>query len=583
MAIFESSHASKTRPPGASSSSITLIPTEEEMSQPYNPTTPRNVYGAQQTNLIIDARPTINAMAQHAAGAGSENMENYPFAKKQYLGIDNIHVMRDSLSRVIEAIKDSDLTPFPANRELLAKSNWLRHIGGLLEGTNVITRQVGLEHSSVLIHCSDGWDRTAQLSALSQICLDPYFRTLDGFIKLVEKDWVSFGFKFVDRCGFLSSEKWFTDAKSSDGEPRPPGVSGIEQAFGAAKLFWDRNKPGASPGDVDASSDTEPTLLDSTTPKKSKQSKSPAPTGANVKETSPIFHQFLDATYQLLLQHPKRFEFNERFLRRLLFHLYSCQYGTFLFNTERERKEAKIQTRTRSVWDYFVARRDMWMNPEFNKDLDSDERGGWGRLIFPDGKQVKWWWEAFGRTHDEMNGRKTIFSERDARRQEPTVVVEDQIGVVKPDIDAGAQAANPGEGSAVLGTEASSRLADAAATSDAQVDKPLPSIKVMDTPVEAELQSPLPPLVALNPTEVEGSSSPPRDPDQDPLGGHMAVDMDLSTSARGRAAASSRSRSRGGSTNSNPGIGDNNDKPDTSEAADEGKMERRFEQMELME
>lgn len=27
-----------------------------------------------------------------------------------------------------------------------------------------------------------------------------------------------------------------------------------------------------------------------------------------VKETSPVFHQFLDATYQLLQQHPTRFE-----------------------------------------------------------------------------------------------------------------------------------------------------------------------------------------------------------------------------------------------------------------------------------
>lgn len=49
-----------------------------------------------QDNLIVDARPTANAMAQTALGAGSENMENYKGARKVYLGIDNIHVMRDS-------------------------------------------------------------------------------------------------------------------------------------------------------------------------------------------------------------------------------------------------------------------------------------------------------------------------------------------------------------------------------------------------------------------------------------------------------------------------------------------------------
>lgn len=35
---------------------------------------------------------------------------------------------------------------------------------------------------SVLIHCSDGWDRTAQLSAIAQMIVDPYYRTIEGFI-----------------------------------------------------------------------------------------------------------------------------------------------------------------------------------------------------------------------------------------------------------------------------------------------------------------------------------------------------------------------------------------------------------------
>ena len=34
---------------------------------------------------------------------------------------------------------------------------------------------------SVLVHCSDGWDRTAQTCALAQIMLDPYYRTITGF------------------------------------------------------------------------------------------------------------------------------------------------------------------------------------------------------------------------------------------------------------------------------------------------------------------------------------------------------------------------------------------------------------------
>lgn len=62
------------------------------------------VYGSTSTNLIIDARPTANAMANTAVGAGTENIENYKNCKKIYSGIDNIHVMRDSLNKLVEGM-----------------------------------------------------------------------------------------------------------------------------------------------------------------------------------------------------------------------------------------------------------------------------------------------------------------------------------------------------------------------------------------------------------------------------------------------------------------------------------------------
>lgn len=60
------------------------------------------IYGSTATNLIVDARPTANAMGQVVMGAGSENMENYKNCKKTYMGIDNIHVMRASLNAMCD-------------------------------------------------------------------------------------------------------------------------------------------------------------------------------------------------------------------------------------------------------------------------------------------------------------------------------------------------------------------------------------------------------------------------------------------------------------------------------------------------
>ncbi|XP_046863907.1 myotubularin-related protein 1-like isoform X1 [Xenia sp. Carnegie-2017] len=49
------------------------------------------------------------------------------------------------------------------------------------EGAITIVQHVDEKGIAALIHCSDGWDRTAQLSSISQILLDPYYRTIKRF------------------------------------------------------------------------------------------------------------------------------------------------------------------------------------------------------------------------------------------------------------------------------------------------------------------------------------------------------------------------------------------------------------------
>lgn len=44
-----------------------------------------------------------------------------------------------------------------------------------------VTEVIEKHKSSILVHCTDGWDRTAQLTALAMLMLDPYFRTIRGF------------------------------------------------------------------------------------------------------------------------------------------------------------------------------------------------------------------------------------------------------------------------------------------------------------------------------------------------------------------------------------------------------------------
>jgi len=47
----------------------------------------------------------------------------------------------------------------------------------VLKGAARIATVISHESSSVVCHCSSGWDRTSQLCALSQLLLDPHYRT----------------------------------------------------------------------------------------------------------------------------------------------------------------------------------------------------------------------------------------------------------------------------------------------------------------------------------------------------------------------------------------------------------------------
>lgn len=57
---------------------------------------------------------------------------------------------------------------------------WLEYSGTILKGASDVT--ACLEAGDpVLVHCSDGWDRTSQLASLAQLMVDPYYRTIEGF------------------------------------------------------------------------------------------------------------------------------------------------------------------------------------------------------------------------------------------------------------------------------------------------------------------------------------------------------------------------------------------------------------------
>ncbi|XP_055054170.2 phosphatidylinositol-3,5-bisphosphate 3-phosphatase MTMR4 isoform X1 [Misgurnus anguillicaudatus] len=152
-----------------------------------------------QKLLILDARSYTAAVANRAKGGGCECEEYYPNCEVMFMGMANIHSIRNSFQS-LKAVCSQ--IPDPGNwLSALESTRWLQHLSVMLKAATLVCSAVEREGRPVLVHCSDGWDRTPQIVALAKVLLDPYYRTIEGFQVLVETEWLDYGHKFADRCG----------------------------------------------------------------------------------------------------------------------------------------------------------------------------------------------------------------------------------------------------------------------------------------------------------------------------------------------------------------------------------------------
>ncbi|KAE8744447.1 hypothetical protein FOCC_FOCC008922 [Frankliniella occidentalis] len=149
--------------------------------------------------LIMDARSYTTAIANRARGGGCECPEYYPTCEIQFMNLANIHSIRKSFHSLRALCASSGDNPNWFS--LLEGTRWLQNMSGLMRAAVTVAQALDTEGRPVVVHCSDGWDRTPQIVALAEILLDPYYRTMQGFQILCEREWLDFGHKFADRCG----------------------------------------------------------------------------------------------------------------------------------------------------------------------------------------------------------------------------------------------------------------------------------------------------------------------------------------------------------------------------------------------
>lgn len=159
-------------------------------------------------------------------------------------------------------------------------------------------------------HCSDGWDRTPQLTSLSQVILDPYYRTFEGLRVLIDKDWIHFGHPFKTRSKFLAS----IDDYSIISED------------------------------------------------------------ANESVDAPIFILFLCCLREILNKNPSKFEYDENLLWCIgRVSMGWSIFGDFLCDNEKEREITKLREGTICMWKWIYGKIDYFRSKEYCKQKQHEK------------------------------------------------------------------------------------------------------------------------------------------------------------------------------------------------------------------
>lgn len=282
---------------------------------------------------ICDCRSKTAAVANRFMGKGYENCKKYYLNSiLTFHNIANIHSVKKSLKKlqINRKLGLSSSLNFITSEYA---SDWYSNISDILSCSIGVVNILNKEEKNVLVHCSDGWDRTSQVCALTQIILDSKFRKIKGFLNLIEKEFSNAGFRFSSRNDLYNDKLIGHD------------------------VFINKNSEIRYVKTED-------------------------------HEESPIFTQFLECVRQLMYQNPGSFQFNFHFIDELA---YCHDHGLFkelMFDNQRIRRQHE---KLNSMFDYFNKNFDFFVNSDHRKgiigelaNLNSDPRyfTKWSQLIF---------------------------------------------------------------------------------------------------------------------------------------------------------------------------------------------------------
>ncbi|XP_037550657.1 myotubularin-related protein 9 [Nematolebias whitei] len=148
---------------------------------------------------VIDTRSSQQVQRARMTGGGFESKSSYDHWKRLHKQMERGKALQESLIKLVEACGDESHN---MDRWLskLENSKWLSHVQTALSTAGLLAECVERDGHSALVHGYEGTDCSLLISTLAQLIMDPSCRTLEGFLALLEREWIQAGHPFQQRC-----------------------------------------------------------------------------------------------------------------------------------------------------------------------------------------------------------------------------------------------------------------------------------------------------------------------------------------------------------------------------------------------
>jgi len=254
------------------------------------------------------------------------------------------------------------------------ESGWIESLRLLLEGC-IRVANILEEGSSVLLkpHFESPHHHLdlASITSITMILSDPYYRTLDGFLQLIEKEWIQYGYPFINI-------NYHKDTTNSNGGGIGGSNGGLNSS-GSTKRYGSISKGTSVEEKLNGLHDIPDTI---SVVGSSSSKKKPALFGDLYdsvsiinRSISPVFVHFMDAVWQIHRQFPFHFQFNEYLLLFLIKESFSGRFGNFLFSEAMRDVEKKFLKRTPSIYSYVQENRSLFTNLLYKHSSNTTAQG----------------------------------------------------------------------------------------------------------------------------------------------------------------------------------------------------------------